>query len=102
MCTIDDLLQAASHLLKVGGRIFIIFPAQRSVTLFDSLRSAMLEPKTLRWVHSRENEDAKFILVEAHKGGAEGVEVLPPFVVYAHDGTYTSEMERLYSDATMH
>jgi tRNA1Val (adenine37-N6)-methyltransferase len=102
MCTIDDVLQAASYLLKEGGRIFIIFPAYRSVTLFDSLRSAMLEPKTLRWVHSRENEDAKFILTEAYKKGGEGVEVLPPFFVYAHDGTYTSEMARLYSDATMH
>jgi tRNA1Val (adenine37-N6)-methyltransferase len=102
MCTIDDLLQAAAYLLKEGGRIFVIFPAYRSVTLFVRLRSAMLEPKTLRWVHSRENEDAKFILTEAHKGGGEGVEVLPPLVVYAHDGTYTSEMERLYSDATLH
>jgi len=102
MCTIDDVLQAASYLLKEGGRIFIIFPAHRSVTLFDSMQSAMLEPKTLRWVHSRENEDAKFILTEAYKKGGEGVEVLPPFFVYAHDGTYTSEMARLYSDATMH
>jgi tRNA1Val (adenine37-N6)-methyltransferase len=102
MCTIDDVLQSASHLLKEGGRIFVIFPAHRAVTLFDSLRSAMLEPKTLRWVHSREKEEAKFILTEAYKGGGEGVEVLPPFVVYAHGRSYTSEMERLYSDATMH
>ncbi len=102
MCTIDDVLQATSYLLKEGGRIFIIFPAHRSVTLFDSLRSAMLEPKTLRWVHSRENEDAKFILTEACKKGGEGVEVLPPFFVHAHDGTYTPEMARLYADATMH
>jgi tRNA1(Val) A37 N6-methylase TrmN6 len=102
MCTIDDVLQATSYLLREGGRIFIIFPAHRSVTLFDSLRSAMLEPKTLRWVHSRENEEAKFILTEAYKGRGEGVEVLPPFIIYDHDGNYTPEMERLYTDATMH
>jgi tRNA1Val (adenine37-N6)-methyltransferase len=101
MCTIDDVLQSASYLLKEGGRICIIFPAQRSVKLVDGLRSAMLEPKTLRWVYSRENEGAKFILTEAYKGGGEGVKVLPPFFVYAHDGNYTPEMERLYSDATM-
>lgn len=102
MCTIDDLLQAASYLLKEGGRISIIFPAHRSVTLFDSLRSAMLEPKTLRWVHSRINEEAKFILTEAYKGGGEGVEVLPPFFIYSDGGKYTLEMETLYSDAIMH
>jgi tRNA1Val (adenine37-N6)-methyltransferase len=102
MCTLDDVLQAARYLLKEGGRIVVIFPAHRSITLFASLRSAMLEPKALRWVYSREKEDAKFILTDAYKRGGEGVEVLPPFFVYAHDGTYTPEMARLYSDATMH
>jgi tRNA1Val (adenine37-N6)-methyltransferase len=97
-CTIDDVLQAARYLLKEGGRIFIIFPAQRAITLLDSLRSVTLEPKTLRWVHSREGEEAKFILTEAYKGGGEGADILPPLFIYAHDGKYTSEMEKLYSD----
>jgi tRNA1(Val) A37 N6-methylase TrmN6 len=102
MCTILDLLQAASYLLKEGGRIFIIFPAHRSIALFTSLRMAMLEPKTLRWVHSRINEEAKFILTEAYKGGGEGVEVLPPFFIYSDEGKYTPAMETLYADAIMH
>jgi tRNA1Val (adenine37-N6)-methyltransferase len=96
-CNIDDNLQVARYLLKEGGRIFVIFPAQRTITLLDSLRSATLEPKRLRWVHSREGEEAKFILSEAHKGGGEGVEVLPPLFVYSVDGSYTPEMETLYS-----
>jgi tRNA1(Val) A37 N6-methylase TrmN6 len=62
----------------------------------------MLEPKTLRWVHSRISEAAKFVLVEASKGGGEGVAVLPPFFIYSNGGRYTPEMERLYSDAIMH
>lgn len=98
-CTIEAVLQAARYLLKEGGRLFIIFPASRAITLLDSLRSATLEPKRLRWVHSREDEEATFILTEAYKGGGEGVEVTPPLVVYSSDGTYTPEMETIYSDA---
>jgi tRNA1Val (adenine37-N6)-methyltransferase len=100
-CTVDDVLQATRYLLKEGGRFFVVFPAHRAITLLDSLRSVSLEPKTLRWVHSREGEEAKFILTEAYKGGGEGVEVLPPLFVYAHDGKYTPDMKVLYSDATM-
>jgi tRNA1Val (adenine37-N6)-methyltransferase len=96
-CNIDDILQIAYYLLKEGGRIFVIFPARRAITLLDSLRSATLEPTRLRWVHSREGEEAKFILSEAHKGGGEGVEVLPPLFIYSVDGSYTPEMETLYS-----
>jgi tRNA1Val (adenine37-N6)-methyltransferase len=99
--TIDDVLRAARYLLKEGGRIFIIFPAQRAITLLDSMRNALLEPKRLRWVHSREGEEAKFILTEAYKGGGEGLEVSPPFFVYSNDGKYTPEMKTLYSDTTM-
>jgi len=98
-CTIDAVLQAARYLLKEGGRICIIFPAQRAVTLLDRLHNASLEPKTLRWVHSREGEEAVFILAEAYKGGGEGVKVLPPLYVYSSDGTYTPEMETIYADA---
>jgi len=96
-CNIDDILQVACYLLKERGTIFLIFPAQRAITLLDSLRSASLEPKRLRWVHSREGEEAKFILTEAHKGGGEGVEVLPPLFVYSVNGSYTHEMKSLYS-----
>lgn len=96
-CTIDDVVQTTCYLLKEGGRIFVIFPAARTITLFDSLRRASLEPKRIRWIYSRKGEKAKFILAEAHKGGGEGVEVLPPFFVYSVNGSYTPEMETLYS-----
>jgi tRNA1Val (adenine37-N6)-methyltransferase len=96
-CTIADVLQTTCYLLKEGGRLFIIFPARRAITLLDSLRSASLEPKRIRWIYSREGEEAEFILTEAHKGGGEGVEVLPPFFVYSVNGSYTPEMEALYS-----
>jgi tRNA1Val (adenine37-N6)-methyltransferase len=96
-CTIDDVLQISCYLLKEGGRIFIIFPAQRAVTLLARLRSVSLEPKRIRWIYSREGEEARFILTEAHKGGGEGVEVLPPLFIYSAQGNYTPEMETLYS-----
>jgi tRNA1Val (adenine37-N6)-methyltransferase len=100
-CTIDDILGAASYLLRTGGRIFVIFPANRSITLFNCLRAVSLEPKKLRWVHSRRGEGAKFALVEAYKTRGEGVEVLPPLFIYSHQGTYSKELERLYSGATV-
>jgi tRNA1Val (adenine37-N6)-methyltransferase len=95
--TIDNIVHAARYLLTERGRMFVVYPAQRSVALLNKLRDAALEPKRIRWVHSREGEGAKFILTEAQKGGGEGVEVLPPLFVYSAAGVYTSEMETLYS-----
>jgi tRNA1Val (adenine37-N6)-methyltransferase len=100
-CTLDDVLRSTLYLLKEGGRFFIIFPATRAITLLHQMRNFTMEPKRLRWVHSRLEEQAKFILVEAHKGGKEGVEVLPPFILYTRSGKYSPELEIEYSGSTI-
>ena len=101
-CTLDDVLRATSYLLKESGRFFIVFPASRTITLLHRLRSFALEPKRLRWVHSYQGEQAKFILAEAHKGGKEEVEVLPPLMLYTQSGKYSPEIEKIYSGAIIH
>ena len=101
-CTLDDVLRATSYLLKEGGRFSIVFPASRAITLLHRLRSFALEPKRIRWVYSHQGEQAKFILAEAHKGGREGVEILPPLILYTRSGKYTPEIEILYSGSIIH
>ena len=101
-CTLEDVLRASSYLLKDGGRFFIVYPATRAITLLHQLRSFGIEPKKLRWVHSRQGEPAKFILAEAHKGGREEVEVLSPLMLYTQSGKYSQEIEIVCSGSILH
>lgn len=93
--SLELVAQTATYLLPPGGRLALIYPVWRLVHLCQGLRDRRLEPKILRFIHSRQGEEAKLVWVEARKGGREEVKVLPPLLVYASQGRYTEEMAKI-------
>lgn len=98
--TLPDILQISYFILKENGRLVIIYPARRVVDLFQELRQKHLEPKKVQFIHSRLNEEARLVLVEALKGGRVQTEVLPPFILYAAQGEYSPEAQKILSPLT--
>ncbi len=96
--TLLTVAQTANYLLIPGGRLFLIYPAWRLVTLLSLLRREKLEPKTLRLIHSRPSENAVLVWLEARRGSGEELHVLPPLVIYGPDGRYTPAMAGLFPD----
>ncbi len=94
---LHDLIDAASYLLKIRGRLCMVYHPSRLLELFDVLKRKNLEPKRLRFVHSHISSEAKMILLEAAKGGRAGLEVDKPFYIYKDDGSYTDEVREIYS-----
>lgn len=84
-----DFCACAARLLKSKGRFSFVHLPGRLADLFEDARSVGLEPKRLRLVHSRVEEPAKMVLVEARKGGSPGLEVQPPLVLYHGRGQET-------------
>lgn len=95
--SLEVVVQTANYLLPSGGRLALIYPAWRLVHLCCLLRSHHLEPKILRFIHSRAGEEAKLVWVEARKSGREELKVVPPLLVYQQQGRYTAEMEEIFS-----
>ena len=69
-----DVVAAARHCLKDGGRLALIGPATRVADIFFEMRQGGIEPKRMRAVQGREGEPARLVLIEGVKGG--GVECL--------------------------
>ena len=96
--TLSDVIQASFFVLKDGGRLALVYPANRGAFLLSELRNKGLEPKRLQVVYSYPGCSGKFVLVEAVKGGGEELEILPPFYVHGESGgSYTQEMASMYS-----
>jgi len=89
---LGDFLAAATFLLRLKGRMALIYSARRAVDLLSSMRLARVEPKRLRMVHSFADVDASLVLVEGIKGGRSGIEVLPPLIIYRRDKGYSAEV----------
>ena len=101
--TLPELINTASYLLKTTGRFYLIYHPFRLIELIGLLQKARLEPKTMRFVHSRRaesptkiDEEAKMVLIEAVKGSGAWLKIKPPFYIYEKGSKYTAEMKRIY------
>lgn len=96
--TIHDFLNASVYVLRRSGRAYIIYPATRMVELLYMMRTAGVEPKRMRMVHSHAVTRGEFVLVEGVKNGREELEVLPPLIVYSEDGQYTAAVKSIFRE----
>ncbi|MBI5408283.1 MAG: tRNA1(Val) (adenine(37)-N6)-methyltransferase [Nitrospirae bacterium] len=93
--TLPELLKTASYLLKHSGKFFLIYHPFRLAELITLLRKARLEPKRMRFVHSRVGEEAKMVLLEAVKGSGTWLKVEPPVYLYEDGDEYTPELKKI-------
>lgn len=96
LCTLDDVVDAASRCLKMKGRCYMVHRPQRLVEIFASMRAHHLEPKRVRFVQPYADKEANMVLIEAVKGGNTQLTVEPALIVYQKDGSYTREIYEIY------
>lgn len=96
--TLDELCLSASKLLKTGGRFCVIFPAPRAFEMMRAMQASRMAPKRIRTVQGKAGRPPKFVLMDAVKGGGEGLDWLPPLVLQNADDSYTEEWRRIYRE----
>ena len=92
----EDIARAAAMLLKNGGRFCVIYPAPRAFEMMRAMHLNRLAPKRIRTVHGVAGRAPKFVLMDAVKGGGEGLHWLEPLVLRNPDLTFTEEWHRIY------
>ncbi len=96
-CTLEDVIESASKLLKDLGEFYMIHRAERIVDIMCLLRKYKLEPKNIRFVQSRAEDKPTLILVRAVKFAREFLKIDKPLVIYREDGEYTDEILEIYN-----
>ncbi|MEN8200359.1 MAG: methyltransferase [Thermodesulfobacteriota bacterium] len=98
-CSLEDIVSAASAVLKNRGRLVMIYPAEGLGELATLLTGKRLVLKRLQFVYSYPDPEAKarLLLLEAVKNGGEGVEIPAPFYIYEQkNGEYTAAMQQMF------
>ncbi len=95
--TLPDLIKTASYLIKHSGKFFLIYHPFRLAELISLLQKAKLEPKRMRFVHSKMGEEAKMVLIEAVKGSGTWLKIAPPLYIYEKGNAYTPELTKILS-----
>ncbi len=96
LCTLENVVDSASRVLRTGGRFYIIYRTGRFAELMAQLAQHRLEPKQIRLVAQRQGEAPSFVLEQASKGARGGLKFLPTLYVYKSDNSYTDEVKKIY------
>lgn len=96
-CTLEDVIEKSSKLLKSLGEFYMVHRVERLVDIMCLLRKYNLEPKQIRFVQSKINEKPKLILIKAIKNAKPFLKIDSPLIIYREDGEYTDEILKIYS-----
>ena len=96
MCSMEDVCRAAAYLTRWGGRFLIVHRPERLSELCCRLSSNGLEPKRIRFVHSRAAALPSLVLLESRRGGKPGLSFEKPLIISNDDGSDTDELKAIY------
>jgi len=97
LCTLEDVVKAASSLLRHHGEFYMVHKPDRLCDIMVEMRKNQLEPKELRMVCPRMGDPPSLILIRGMRGGNPGMKLLQPLYIYDSDGNYTKEARSIYA-----
>ncbi|MFE8698985.1 tRNA1(Val) (adenine(37)-N6)-methyltransferase [Cytobacillus sp. FJAT-53684] len=95
LCTLEDAIQASSHLVKQGGKVAFVHRPGRLLDIVTLMRKYKLEPKKIQFVYPKQGKEANTLLIEATKDGNPDLKILPPLIVYNEGNEYTPEIKEI-------
>lgn len=96
LITLEEVIYMASCLLENKGIFALVHRSQRLGEIIELLKKYNLEPKRIRFVHPKINEESNLVLIEARKNTNSGCKVLNPLIVHNEKGTYTPEVLKMF------
>lgn len=96
-CTLEDVIQISYKLLKSKGEFYMVHRAERIVDILYNLRKYKLEPKNIRFVHSKAEKEPNLVLIKCVKDAGNALTIDKPLVVYNENGEYTEEILEIYN-----
>lgn len=93
---LNKWLEISKLILKDKGSLLMCYRPERLSEAFEAMRKNKFEPKEIRFVHSKINEESKLVLIRAVKNAHAFLKIYKPLVIYKEDGSYTDEILNYY------
>ena len=94
--SLADFIETANFLLKENGTLFMVHRPDRLVDIFEEMRKKKIEPKEIRFVYPKINQQPNLILIKGIKNAKPFLKVDRPLYVYKNDGNYTDDILEIY------
>lgn len=89
---LEDICRISKKLLKNNGSLVLVHRTDKLSETINLLLKYNLQPKRIRFLYPKEQENSNLVLIDARKNGKIGLKVLPPLICHNMDGSYTKEV----------
>lgn len=96
MLTLNDIFAVSRKLLKNNGSVVMVHRTDRLSEILTLMTNNNLQPKRIRFIYPKKGKESNLVLIDAKKNGKIGVKVLPPLYCHNDDGSYTSEVLKMF------
>lgn len=96
-CNIEDIIKVSSKLLKDNGELYMVHRPDRLVGIIECLRKYKIEPKKIRFVYSKKEDNSNLVLIKAVKTAGEFLKIEKPLYIYDENNKYTDEVLEIYN-----
>jgi tRNA1Val (adenine37-N6)-methyltransferase len=95
-CTLRDVIRAASDLLNLNGRFFMVHRPSRLAEVISCMKEYKIEPKRLRFIFPDEDSEPVLFLAEGLMFAKEDVRIMPPLFLKDGTGAESAELKSIY------
>lgn len=96
MITLEEIVKLSRYLLKNNGILAMVHRTDRLIEIISLFEKYGLAVKKLRFVYPKVNTESNMVLIEGRKNGKVGLKLLPPLYAHNEDGSYTSEVLKMF------
>ena len=93
---LEDIFKISKKLLKNGASICIVHRTDRLMEIIEKMKHNNIEPKRIQFIYPKINSESNLVLVDGRKNGKVGLKVLHPLYVHNEDGSYTTEVLKIF------
>jgi len=97
-CTLEDVIEQASAMLKFGGRFYMVHRPTRLPGILEKMKEYKISPDRVRFVYPYADKEATMVLISGARGGHTLLKVEAPLVIYKEKDVYTDEVYRIYHE----
>ena len=94
---LEDFIRTSKYLLKDRGSLYMVHRPERLVDIITLMRKYKIEPKKIRFVHSKINKEPTLILIKGVKNANPFLKIENPLIIYNENGKYTDEIYEIYN-----
>lgn len=96
--TLSEIVATAKKYLNNNGIFALVHRTDRLIEIIEEFRKNNIEPKKIRLIYPKQNEESNMVLIEGRKNGNTGLKILPPLIVHKENGDYSDEVKKMFKE----